>query len=315
MLSLTASEERGIARRRLLVACSYVTCALIWGTTWYALRVCVQPGCGLAPNFAAAVRFLLAVALYIPVWIIFARKMRAPTLSEAAWLTLAGLFNGMYQVFIYSSECSISGGLASVISATSPLMVALLAMATKVEQVSRNTFIGFFVCLLGIILVGYDRLQVSTEQGWAVLLVVVACVFNSCANVTLKGRSTGLHPVISATIFLAATDIPVWIGSIVTGEKFLWPIPLEPLIGIIYLAVMSSIIAFSLYLYMIKHVSLMAVSTLPFMLPLIALIVDVFLEKRVTLSGQTWAGIGIVLSGVIFSVLCRGRAGDLSSSD
>ncbi|HEY9712217.1 MAG TPA: EamA family transporter [Chroococcales cyanobacterium] len=307
-LETSTVHEKDGSRTKLYVALSYIFCCLVWGTTWYAMRVSVQPNGGYPPNFAAAIRFVIAVVLYVPIWFVLCRKSRRPTLAEVGWLSLAGTFNGLYQSFIYSSETAISGGLAAVISAMSPVMVALIAMGTGVEKVSRATLLGFCACFFGVALVSHDRIQVSPAQAMAVLFVLIAAFFNSCSNVTLKGKCTGLHPVVSAMIFLTATDVPVWIGSVLSGERYqLWPISPLPMAAIVYMAIASSIMAFSLYLYMIKHISLMAISTMPFILPVLALIVDLFLERSCTLSAETWTGIAVVLGGVVFSVLKRER--------
>ena len=45
-----------------MTALAYVGCALVWGTTWFAIRVCMGPG-GFAPFAGAAIRFVIAVAL------------------------------------------------------------------------------------------------------------------------------------------------------------------------------------------------------------------------------------------------------------
>lgn len=290
-------------RTRIFVAICYVVCCLIWGTTWYAIRISIEPGDGFPPNFAGAIRFVIAILLYVPLWLIFSKKIRRPSKAEIAWVSLAGFLNGLYQCFMYCCELTISGGLAAVIMATSPLMVALIAICTGLEKVRRQTIWSFCICLFGVALVCYDRMHASSEQLFGISLALCGAFFTSISNITLKGRGSKLHPIASATIFLIATDIPVWIASIACGEKpVLWPLALAPALSILYMAVMSSILAFSLYLYMIRHISLMAISTLPFVLPVLALVVDMFFEKRVTLSPQVWTGIAIVLSGVVLSV-------------
>ena len=294
-------------RTRLFVAICYATCCFIWGTTWYAVRVSVEPGDGYPPIFAGALRFLVALFLYMPILAIFHRKLGSITKSELFWISLSGLFNGVYQCFIYSAETTISGGLASVIMATAPLMVATAATVFGMEKVRKNTVIGFLVSLAGIGLVCLDRVQTANEQVTGIVLTVVAAFFTSLSNVTLKGRGTRVHPLLSATVFLVATDIPVWLASFLTGEKpwlamtKLLPFG-EPALAVFYMAVMSSIIAFLLYLYMLRHMSLMGISTLQFIIPILALIVDMFLEQRVALNMQVWVGIAVVMGGVAFSM-------------
>ncbi|HEY9678138.1 MAG TPA: DMT family transporter [Drouetiella sp.] len=292
-------------KTRFLVAFSYVFCCLVWSTTYWVVRQTVLPSAGLAPYYTAAARFLMAVALFIPTWLIFARKDRLPTRKEFSFIAIAGVFNALNQICVYSSEQQISGGLAAVIAATTPLMVALLAMGTKTEKVSAKTIVGFIACFIGVGLVCHDRLTVSIAQAVAAFLMLASSFFNACANVTLKRSSTELNPIISAMIFLGVTAVPIWIASIVRGEPQFQPIPMQPLLGIVYLAVMSSFLAFGLYLYMLKHVKLMTIATVPFVIPVLALVVDVFLEKDFAMNPESWLGCFVVMAGVVFSIIRR----------
>jgi drug/metabolite transporter (DMT)-like permease len=299
-LQINTSEAKPI---KWLVWLSYSACCLIWGTTWYAIRVSVEPGDGFPPNFASVYRFLIAIVFYIPLWFIFAKQLKRPPLSDILWVFLAGLLNGLYQCFMYRCEMSISGGLASVIMATSPLMVASIAVISGIEKVRRQTVVSFMICLAGVALVCFDRFNTSIEQIWGICFALIAAFFTSLSNITLKGRGSGMHSIISATILITATSIPVAIGSIICGEKAVfWPVATAPMLAVVYMAIMSSVVAYLFYVYMVKHMSLMALSTMQFVLPVFALTVDLFLEKRMTLSPQIWIGSLIVLVGVIVSV-------------
>lgn len=299
-------EEAAKAKRlRVLLACSYIFCCLVWSTTYWVVRQTVLPSAGVAPYYTATMRFLIAVCIFIPVWLIFARKDRLPTTREFLLLAASGVLNALNQICVYSSEQEISGGLAAVLAATTPLMVALIAMATRTEKVSSRTIIGFVACFIGVSLVCHDRMQVSVAQAFAAALMLASSFFNACANVTLKRSSTALNPIISATIFLFVSAIPIWIASICRGEPQFQPIPTQPLMGILYLAVMSSFVAFGLYLFMLKHLKLMTIATLPFVIPVLALIVDLFLEKQFVMTTQSWVGCFVVLAGVVFSIVRR----------
>ena len=52
-----------IARRKTALA--YLTLAIIWGTTWHAIRVSIGPA-GFPTMLAAALRFTLALVVLIP---------------------------------------------------------------------------------------------------------------------------------------------------------------------------------------------------------------------------------------------------------
>lgn len=294
-------------RVNFLVIVAYCTCCLVWGTTWFVVRQMVLPSAGSSPYLFASMRFAIGLSLYLPLWLVFKQRLRAPNSMEWKWLAASGVLNGFYQICVYYAEQHISGGLTAVVAATAPLMVAILAVLTKTEKVSSRTIVGFCASLIGVAMVCHDRMTVSWTQAGATMIMLLAAFFNSCTNVTLKKASKDhLNPLVSAPVYLLITIAPVWLASLALGEpQNITNIPASTWYGMLYLAVMSSFMAFGMYLYMIKHMSLMAVSTLPFVLPILALIVDLFLEKSFTLSPETWAGIVVVLVGLIYSAFRR----------
>lgn len=293
-------------RTRFLIGAGYALCCLVWGTTWFAIRIAMEPGDGFPPMFAASLRFIMSVGIFAPLWLLRSKHIPKPSKAEIVWLIISGFFNGLYQCFIYASEQTISGGLASVIMATSPIMLAVIVIFTGFEKVRKQTLIGFLVCLCGVALVCHDRLHTASDQLIGIGLALCAALFTGLSNLTLKGRGTGVHPLASASIFLTATAVPVCLATFIMGEKpVLEPFPVLPSIAVLYMTLTSSVIAFTVFLYIIRHMSLMAITTMQFILPIVALIVDLFLEKRVSLSVQSWAGILIVLCGVVYSLRRR----------
>jgi len=297
----------GTRRINILVIVAYSVCCLVWGTTWFVVRQMVSPAAGSSPYLVAVIRFAFGVVLFVPLLVTFYRRLRAPNLHECAWLIGAGTLNGLYQICVYHAEMHISGGLAAVVAATAPLMVALIAVATRTEKVSLRTIVGFCASLIGVAMVCHDRMTVSWAQAGATMIMLLAAFFNACTNVTLKrASSASLSPLVSAPLYLLFSTFPIWMTSLALSEpQNISNIPAQSWYGLVYLSVMSSFLAFGLYLYMLKHMSLMAVSTLPFVLPVLALIVDLFMEKSFTLSFESWAGIAVVLAGVVYSVVRR----------
>jgi drug/metabolite transporter (DMT)-like permease len=87
-----------------------------------------------------------------------------------------------------------------------------------------------------------------------------------------------------------------------------WPPPALPTAALLYLAIMGSVVAFASWFYLMKRVKLMTASTLVFVQPLIALVVDAFLEEAVTLSPRTHLGIGVTLAGVGVNLASQARS-------
>ncbi len=285
---------------------AYFLCATIWGTTWYAIRVCIAPG-GFPTYPAAALRFTLSAALLAIYWVLQAKSFKLPSAFEIKWLFCAGGISGIAYGLLYSAEEQISGGLAAVLSATGPLIAAMIAMATKTEATSRIKIFGSIFAIVGVALVFHDRLQVSVAQASAVGILTLVCILNACSNVVMKRYAKEVAAIACNTIFFAAAATTLWIASIISGKYAITEWNTAPTVALLYLTIFGTLIAFACFFYLLKHVRLSTAMTLAFVTPIIALAVDAFFEKGTVLTAETYAGIAIVLASVAMSVLLKDR--------
>src|SRR5262245_15596460 len=130
----------GVALRPL-VAVSYCACALIWGTTYFAIRVSIAPG-GYPTYLAAAIRFVAAArTLCVLIDAGLARPLPRVRLALVT-LSIAGILNFTSYTLIYTAEDRIPGGMAAVIFSTLPLVTALLAALTGIERPTAPAIAG-----------------------------------------------------------------------------------------------------------------------------------------------------------------------------
>lgn len=296
--------EKGGVKNSVVIA--YLLCALIWGTTWYGVRLCVGPG-GFPAYPAAALRFTMASAALAVVWFICRRKLRRSTSKEKRWVSISGLLSGLGYGMLYVAEQQISGGLAAVLSATTPLIAVGIAMTTKTESPSRRAIIGSLIALLGVILVFHDRLNVSMAQASAVGLMLGVCIVNACSNVAMKKHAHDVAAVTSNMMFTGVAAVVLWVMAFCTGTYSFSGVQTAPVLALLYLTFFGTLLAFASFFYLLKKVRLSTAMTLAFITPTIALVVDAFLEKRAVLNFESYAGIAIVLSGVALSVVFRGN--------
>jgi drug/metabolite transporter (DMT)-like permease len=283
-----------------LAVLSYAGCALIWGTTYFFIRVSIAPG-GYPTYTAAAVRFAIAAVLLVG-WVAagFARPMPRGRRAFGA-LGLAGVLNCTSYALIYTAEERIPGGLAAVIFGTLPLITAIVAAATGIERPTRSAVAGAVVSLVGIAVISLDRLDVSVDQAVGCLMVLGAVTCSATYNTVLKRHTQGLHPLASNAVFIAVTAVLMaGVAASVEGRAPPWPPPLRPTLAILYLALFGTVVAFAGFFYLIAHVRLMTLSTLVLVQPLVALVVDALFEAQ-RIGARTYIGAGITLAGVLLN--------------
>jgi len=290
------------------VVLAYVVCAVVWGTTWFAIRVCIGDG-GYPTLPAAALRFTIAVAVLVPLAVAGLARPGPRDRRQLLWLVVAGLLNALGYGLVYSGEEHVSGALAAVLFGTEPLAVALMVTVTRTEHVHRSDLLGALIALCGVGVIFWDRLDVSRDQAAGVGLILLAVVVSGAYAVIIKREASGMHPLASAAVFLTVTTVALWAFVLARGWQPLpWPPPVKPTIALLYLAIFGSVIAFATYFYLLSRINLMASASLVFVLPIIALFVDAIWEDDVVLAGRTYLGIAITMAGVLVSVWLRPRA-------
>jgi drug/metabolite transporter (DMT)-like permease len=274
---------------------------LIWGTTWFAIRVSIAA----YPTYAAvALRFAIAVAILLPLAI---RAQAWPRGRVWGWLVLAGVLDAIGYLLVYVGEERVSGAVGAVLYGTQPLMLAILLTATRIERLSRRHIIGAVISLAGVAVLFLDRLDVSARQATGVAMVIGSVVVTTVYSTIMKQKAAGLNNLVSTTIFLAVTAIVLGAVALAAGDAIPWPPPLRPTLALLYLAIVGSVIAFLCYFWLLEKTSLQISSTLVFVYPLVAIVVDALFEHELPLGRRAYLGVAITLSGLAVSLLRRGE--------
>ena len=195
------------------VVAAYLACALIWGTTWYAIRVCIgRDGYdtlhGLALRFAIAVAILMPIALRCRPW---------PRGSQWAYLVIAGVLDAAGYLLVYLGEERVPGAVAAVLYGTQPLILALLLTITGMETITPRHLIGALVSLAGVAVLFLDRLDVSAQQALGVGMVIGSVVVATTYSMIMKRHAANVHAAVSTTVFLVVTALVLGVVALVAG--------------------------------------------------------------------------------------------------
>jgi probable blue pigment (indigoidine) exporter len=290
--------------QRWLVA-AYVVCAVIWGTTWFAIRVSLGPD-GYPVLESLAIRFALATAILLP---IAARCRPWPRGARAwTWLGLAGALNAFGYLLVYVGEQEVSGGVAAVLYGTQPVVMALVLAMSRSGQVCRSDVAGALTSLLGVVLLFLDRLDASWGQALGLVLIVASVVISVGYLIIMKQQTERTHPVAATTGFVGMTAMVLVLVVLVRGSGgAAWRASAEATLALGYLVLFGTVLAFLAYFWLLSRVSLMTTGTLVFVFPIIALLVDAVWEETVVLQLRSYLGIALTLAGLAVSLAGRRR--------
>lgn len=154
---------------------------LVWAASFAAIRVALT---GLSPIEIAAARYA-AAAIPAAIYLLVVRPPM-PSLGEFFRLTAVGvLYVAGFAVLLNYGQKTVEAGTASFIVGTSPVMIALMAVAVLGERFGRWSWIGALVSFAGIGLIAWGR-GVSFSLEFGILLVLAAAFVTALASILQK---------------------------------------------------------------------------------------------------------------------------------
>lgn len=277
------------------IAVTFVACALIWGSTFLAIRFGNE---ATPPAWAATIRLTLASVLLFGIAGAF--RMPLPRGRALRGAALWGLFSiGVNLSLLYIGEQTVPSGISAVLFATVPLTTALLAAGFHVEPLVARKLIAAIVAIGGVAVIFAGELGVSVPFA-GLLTVFGAASAAALANVLLKQAPK--QQVIPLNAIGTAVGAAVClVVSQVLGESHAIPLTAAAWIPILYLTLAGSLGAFVLFTWLVTHWSVTNASLLGVTVPIIAVVLG-GLVKGEQPAGLTYVGAAIVISAVLIAL-------------
>ncbi|MEA2662731.1 MAG: hypothetical protein QOH08_2303 [Chloroflexota bacterium] len=277
------------------IALTFIACALIWGSTFLAIRFGNE---ATPPVWAATIRLALASLLLFGITAAFRMPLpKGPALRGAA---LWGFFNlGVNLALLYIGEQSVPSGISAVLFATVPLTTALLAAGFHVERLVTRKLIAAIVAIGGVAVIFAGELGAAVPFA-GLLTVFVAASAAALANVLLK-RAPKQQVIPLNAVGAAVGAVVCLVVSLALGESHALPLTTDAWIPILYLTLAGSLGAFVLYAWLVTHWSVSSASLIGVIVPIIAVILG-GLVKGEQPAMLTYVGAAIVISAILIAL-------------
>ena len=291
-----AATPRSLTDPRILIPLSLLVLYVIWGSTYLGIRFALE---SYPPFLLAGIRFLFAgIALYgFLRW----RGMQPPTPLQWRNATFSGLLLlGLGNGLVCFAEQRVSSGIAAVAVASMPLFAALFT-GMYGEWPNRRESAGLVIGFAGVIVLNLGSSLSGSRLGALALLVAAMCwAFGSAWS---RRRDMPSGPMNTAAQMLTAS-VALLVFGLITGER-LPPHPaLRATLALIYLAVFGSIVAFSAYLYVLKHARPALATSYAYVNPPVAVLLGILLAGE-QLGPYDLLGMAIILGGLVVITLAK----------
>ena len=243
---------------------------LVWGSTYLAIRYAVET---IPPLVTAGIRHTVAGGILLA-WA-YARGFRARREHWIAGSIVGALFFLAGHGTLHWAEQHVASGLAALLIATEPMFILVLAWAGGQQRISRLSALGLAIGVAGVaILTGVELSAKNTSL--LGMLAVLAGSLSWAAGVVISPKLR------LPTDALARTAVPLVCGAVmllataaITGEfrGLHWSaVSLKSLMGLGYLIVFGSIVAFTAYTWLLQRYPPALVATHTYANPVVAVL-------------------------------------------
>jgi drug/metabolite transporter (DMT)-like permease len=276
------------------VPAAYLAVVLIWSTTPLAVK-----WSGEGPGFLFGVLGRMSLGMVLCLALVMALRLEFPWHRAARRAYYSGAL-GAYaaMLLIYWAAQYVPSGLISVLFGLSPLITALLARPLLNERgLTAAHVTGMLVALLGLALIFGAGLALGTHMAAGLAAICASVVLQSLSLVLIK-RHAGPLPSLSVTAGALAIATPLFFLTWLAFDHHTpVQLPARALASIVYLGVIGSVIGFTLFFYVLKHVSAHSSALITLITPVLALLLGATINHE-HVGLRIWAGTALVLSGL-----------------
>lgn len=262
---------------------------VIWGSTYLAIKIGLET---FPPFFMQGTRFVIGSTAVLG----FLRWRGVPwpnrvQIRNAAVVGLLLLIGGLGLVTL-AEDRGVDTGLVATIIAIQPILMSLWGGIWK-SWPRRIEWLGMLIGLVGVAVLMSDK---GLSGSWSgVSLVFIACINWSFGSALSRRISMPDGPMTTG-IEMAAAAVGYMLLSFIFSEDVGVP-SLKSALGVAYLIVFGSIVAFSAFTYLIANVRGPLAMSYAYVNPAIAVLLGIVFSNE-SLSVNMAVALPVILVGV-----------------
>lgn len=254
-------------RAALPLAAAAVT-MILWASAFIAIR-------GIGPDFAPGALALgrLAVGAVALSLVAAARPRRIPRGRPLLLVIGYGvLWFGLYAVLLNAAEHHLDAGTTALIVNVGPILIAVLAGVYLKEGFPRGLVTGLIIAFAGVVTIAIAT-STGRHDATGVLLALGAAALYAVGVLLQKQALRDVDPFTATWLGCVAGMVaclpftPALIGDLRTA-------PAAATLGVVYLGLFPTAIAFATWAYALKRMSAGGLSSSSYLVPAIAVLMS-----------------------------------------
>jgi len=304
------STDPTAAPSRFALLTAFAIVYVIWGSTFLAILFAIET---LPPFLMASARFLVGGSLLYG-WSRVVAGAAAPTGAHWRATAIVGalLLLGGNGLLVWSEQ-RIPSGVAALLVGTVPCFMVLIDwLRPGGSRPTGLVFAGLLLGLLGLVwLVGPDTLLGGGRADLIGAVVVVLGSFSwAVGSIYSRHAATPPSPFLSTAMQMLGGGAALLLLSVLLGEPWAFDasaVSLRSVLGLLYLMLFGSIVAFSAYIWLLRVSTPARVSTYAYVNPVIAVLLGWALAGE-ALTTRMIVAATVIVSGVALITLAPKRA-------
>jgi len=239
---------------------------IAWGMSWVSVRTVLTE---LDAGQVGALRYLIASAVMLPVWLYRGRPL--PDKSDLGLVTLLGLFGFcLYNLGINFGEKTVDAGTGSLLISFQPIIVIIIGVLLRRETVSLVSWIGILISMAGVIMTAIGG-SAGFTLNFGTILILGAALSSAIQTLINKALTKRYHA-------LDVTTWAIWIGTLGL-LPFSHDLPeavrnlsTNGLIHLVFLGVVPAALCYTLFAWVLTRVPIATAMSSVYAIPVFSLI-------------------------------------------
>ena len=266
--------------------------ASIWGASFIFMRI-GSPEFG--PILFMALRTLTASLFLLP--LVFITKKQSAFNGNKTKIFIVGIFNTAIPFVLFGyATLTLSGGLTSVLNATTPMFASIVAYLWFRDKMSVSASFGLLIGFVGVYLLMLDKITLGQQN---ILFPTLAALLASLCY-GISANYTKKHLVgISSTALATGSQVSATLVLLPISFFFIpTQMPSSPAImSVLLLGVLCTGIAYIIFFHLISNLGPARAVSVTYLIPAFGLFWgSMFFDEVITSS--MLIGCGFILTGV-----------------
>ena len=273
-----------------------------WSTSWLPLKWqlgVVAPEVSLLWRFVIAATVMFVISIYLRQSLMFNWR----THLRLALLGLC-IFSTNFAFFYHGGKGVASGLLAVVFSSASLVNVLMIAVLGRSRPRIAH-LLAAMVGLTGVVCLFWPELQLSNTALTSLALCLIGTLFFCTGNmVSAACQKRGIPIFASASWGMLYGACYLALFSFISNHEFIIEPTAKYVLGLVWLALVSSVMTFAAYLSLIGRIGPSRAGYATVIFPVFALLISTVFESY-TWSSLAFIGLGLVICGNVLMLRAR----------